>query len=52
MEESLAASGDEANQDRQPEQEHSLIGGARSSSGAGCRDENIPGTESKGKYFS
>jgi len=52
MEESLVALGEEANQDRKPEQEHSLIGGARSNSGVGCRDENISGTEPKGKYFS
>jgi len=46
----LAASCDEAKQNRQPEPGHSLIESARSSRGAGCRDEDTPGTEPREKF--
>ena len=51
-EESLAVLGVEANQDAKPEQVHPIIEDARSSKGAGCRDENTSGTEPEGRYFS
>jgi hypothetical protein len=52
VEKSLAASRDEAKHDRKSEQNHSLIESAPSSPGAGCRDQEISGTEPEERYFS